>query len=437
MPVSFIRTSSIRTVGACLGLLLLTTMPAHAALVLLDRIAVVVDEDVIMASEVETRVRSIKSQIAASPNAQQPPESVIREQVLERLIVESLQLQIASRNGVRISDDELNQALRGIAAQNQLTLEQFQVAIAQDGLSWPEMREQVRREIAISRVQQGIMRRRIAITDQEIRNFLASELGETITADEYRIAHILLANPDNARPDDVRATRDKAERLVQDIAGGADFQSLAIEHSAGQNALNGGDMGWRKPAQLPSMFSDTVQSMKVGDVAGPIRSGRGYHLIKLLEKRGANTEGQIAQTRVRHVLVKPNEIRTDQEAEDLAKSLRQEIVSGREFAEVAKLYSDDPGSALSGGDLGWSRAGIFVPKFEEVMQGSEEGEISEVFKSEHGYHFLEVTGRRIEDFSERFKMGQAESYLRNQKFDEELENWIREIRDEAFVEIKI
>jgi len=416
---------------------LLLSFEAGAALVLIDRIAVIVDEDVIMQSEIDERLGPIKAQLAAQPNARTPSDEALQEQIIERLIVESLQLQTADRAGVRVSDDELNQALLGIARQNNMSLDQFRVALANDGMSWSQMREQVRREFAINRVQQGMMRRRIQVTEQEINNFLASELGETVTSDEFRLGHILLDLPSDPRADDIRLTRDKAEQLLGELESGADFGSLAIEHSAGQNALNGGDMGWRKPVQLPSIFSDLVEQMAVGEVKGPIKSGRGFHLIKLIEKRGAQAEGMIAQTQVRHVLIKPNEIRSELEAFELAKSLRKEIVDGREFAEVAKLYSDDPGSALSGGDLGWAQAGIYVPEFESTMHAAEIGDISEVIKTQHGYHFLEVTGRRIEDFSERFKMGQAENYLRNQRFDEELESWIREIRDEAFVEIKI
>lgn len=410
---------------------------ANAALVLIDRIAVIVDENVIMQSEIDERLRTIKAQLAAQPSpTRQPSDEALRKQIIERLIVESLQLQTADRAGVRVSDDELNQALSGIAAQNNMTLDQFRVALAQDGMSWGQMREQVRREFAISRVQQGVMRRRIQISEQEIKNFLASDLGATVTSDEYRLGHILLDLPSNPDANDIRATRDKAEALYQRLQEGADFASAAIEMSAGQNALNGGDLGWRKPAQLPSIFSDLVETMAVGELKKPIKSGRGYHVIKLIEKRGAAAEGMIAQTQVRHILIKPNEIRTDQESMELAKSLREEIVGGRDFAEVAKLYSDDPGSALSGGDLGWAAAGLYVPKFEATMHASEVNEISEVIKTEHGYHFLEVTGRRMEDFSERFKMGQAENYLRNQKFDEELDNWIREIREKAYIEIK-
>lgn len=419
------------------GSLTLVPLKVQAALVLIDRIAVVVDQDVIMQSEIDERMQGIKAQIAAQPGARVPGDDILQQQIIERLVIESLQLQMADRAGIRISDDELNEALAGIAQQNQMNIDQFRIALANDGMSWGQMREQVRREFAISRVQQGMMRRRIQVTEQEVKNFLASELGENVTADQYRLGHILIPVPERSSSDGVRALRDEAEGIVYQLENGADFGTMAIEFSADQNALSGGDMGWRKPAQLPTMFSDLVTDMKVGDLKGPIKSGRGYHIIKLIEKRGAEAQGQVAQTEVRHILIQPNEIRSEQESRELAMSLREEIIEGRDFAEVAKLYSDDPGSALSGGDLGWSRAGIFVPEFEATMSSSEIGETSEVFKTVHGYHFLQVTGRRVEDFSEQFKMGQAENYLRNQKFDEELENWIREIRDEAFVEVKI
>jgi peptidyl-prolyl cis-trans isomerase SurA len=412
------------------------TVSSYAALVLIDRISVVVDQDVIMQSEIDERMKAIKAQIAADPQTRAPSDDVLREQIIERLILENLQLQTADRAGIRISDDELNEALSGIASQNQMTLTQFRVALANDGVSWAAMREQVRREFSISRVQQGVMRRRIEVTEQEIDNFLATEVGESVTSDEYRLGHILITLPPNPSAQDIRTTRDKADSISTRLQEGADFGSLAIEFSEDQNALEGGDMGWRKPTQLPSMFSDLVADMKAGDIKGPIKSGRGFHLIKVMDKRGATSEGQIEQTQVRHVLIQPNEIRTGGECQDLAISLREEIVEGRDFADVAKLYSDDPGSALSGGDLGWSRAGVFVPEFESTMKAMDINQLSEVFKTAHGYHFLEVTGRRIEDFSERFKMGQAENYLRNQKFDEELANWQREIRDNAFVEIK-
>lgn len=417
-------------------LLALAPLYCYPVLIMLDRIVAIVDEDVVMQSEVSARMRSIKAQLASSGQGSMPPDDVMTSQIIDRLVLENLQLQMADRGGVRISDSELNIAMRGIAEQNRMTLEQFQQAILDDGISYVEMRDQIRRELMIGRVQKSIMRGRIQITEQEIKNFLESELGEVITADEFRLAHILLATPPKATAAQVMSVEREANELLARINAGADFQSLAVEMSAGQNALEGGDLGWRKPVQLPTMFSDIAQEMKTGEVRGPIKSGSGYHIIKLMQKRGAKAEGQVEQTEVRHVLIQTSEIRTDQEARELAESLREEVVGGRNFDEIAKLHSDDPGSALSGGDLGWTRAGIFVPKFEEVMSGMETNEISDVFHTEHGYHFLEVTGRRVEDFSDRFKMGQAENYLRSQMFDEELESWLREIKANAFIEIR-
>lgn len=421
-------------------ILLFTTMlfalgEANSSLVLLDRIAVVVDEDVIMLSEVEERLAAVKAQITANDEA--PPDDVLTEQVIERLIIEHLQVRMADRAGMRVSDAELNDTIQRIAAQNNLSLPQFQQAIEQDGMSYVAMREQVRREVTISQVQQGVMSSRIEISEQEMKNFLASELGEAIVADEYQLAHILLTIPENANTKEISAVRTQALDLIARVANGESFQALAIEHSAGQNASKGGDLGWRKPVQLPTIFADVAPEMNVGETKGPIKSGSGFHVITLIDKRGAKTQGQIAQTRARHVLVKPSEIRSDAEARELAENLRIEVSDGRDFEEIAKLHSEDPGSALNGGDLDWNQAGIFVPEFETMIHMLDLNVLSSVFKTSHGYHFLEVTGRRIEDFSEQFQQNMAAEYLRNQKFEEELNSWLREIREEAFVDIRI
>jgi len=408
---------------------------AQSSLVLLDRIAVVVDEDVIMLSEVEERLVAVKAQITANDEA--PPDDVLTEQVIERLIIEHLQIQMAERAGMRVSDAELNDTIQRIAAQNNLSLPQFQQAIEQDGMSYVAMREQVRREVTISQVQQGVMGSRIEISDQEMKNFLASELGAAIVADEYRLAHILLSIPDDANAKEISTVRTQALDLISRVSEGESFQALAIEHSAGQNASKGGDLGWRKPVQLPTIFADVAPEMAIGETKGPIKSGSGFHVITLTDKRGAKTQGQIAQTRARHVLVKPSEIRSDAEARELAENLRTEVSNGRDFEEIAKLHSEDPGSALNGGDLDWNQAGIFVPEFETMIHTLDLNVLSPVFKTSHGYHFLEVTGRRIEDFSEQFQQNMAAEYLRNQKFEEELNSWLREIREEAFVDIRI
>ena len=418
--------------------LLLSVLPllAQSATTIIDRIAIVVDQDVIMQSELEERFEAVRSQISSQKNARMPSDDVLKKQIEEQMIIESLQLQRAGRAGIRISDEEINNTLAQIAKENNLSLNEFKDALTVDGISWSGMRSRVSRELKINRLQQGTMRRRIQVSDQEIKNFLSSELGSNLTADQYRLGHILIPIPENPSNNDLKTASSQANSIFAKIEEGDDFRALALEFSSGQNSLEGGDLGWRKAAQLPTIFSDLVDNMEIGETRSPIRSGRGFHILKLFNKRGASTEGKIAQTRVRHVLVQPNEIRSENEANDLALSLRTEVVEGRDFEEIAKLYSDDPGSALSGGDLGWSRKGIFVPEFEKIMADSEINELSSVFKTVHGYHFLEVTGRRIEDFSERYRMSQAENFLRNQRFDQELSNWLREIREDAFIESK-
>ena len=409
---------------------------SHAELRIIDQIAVVVDEKVITLSEVTERVRLIQSTFLANKSRTAPPEDILVGQVIERLILEHLQLQIAERAGLRISDSELNQALQNIAKQNNLNLSEFRVALEADGQSYPNMREQVRREMIISQVQQGLVQNRISISEQELNNFLESDLGKAVISDEYRLAHILIATSDDDKESSSKI-KEEALSIISRSNAGESFESLAREYSMGQNASNGGDLGWRKPIQLPTIFADLVDDMEKNEIRGPIKSGSGFHIIKLMDMRGAKAEGHLEQTRVRHILIKPSEIRTDIEARELAENLRAQVVDGKSFEDVAKTSSEDPGSALGGGDLGWSVAGIYVPEFETMIESMEISALSPVFKTTHGYHFLEVTGRRIEDFSNKYQENMAENYLRSQKFDEELDAWLREIREEAFVDIRI
>ena len=425
-------------ITAILGLILMNVGQSATSddAIILDRIIAIVDEDVILQSELDARTARIKAQLA-STDSPLPPEPVLVSQVLERLILENLQLNMGYRGGIRIGDEQLNEAMQRIAVRNNLSLMEFQQALAADGMSYAEMREEIRREMVIGHVQQSMVNSRLTISEQEIENFLESEVGQTVTADEYRVSHILIALAENPSRDQIANARDDAQALVDELGQGTDFAGLAAARSAGQNALTGGDVGWRKVVQMPTIFADVVPAMSPGDIHGPIKSGSGYHIIKLMEIRGAVAEGQVEQTEVRHVLIQPSEIRSEQEAMELADLLREEALNGKAFDEIARLHSEDPGSALSGGDLGWSAAGLFVPEFEDQMHRSEIGVISPVFRSEHGYHFLEVTGRRIEDFSKEFKRQQAENYIRNQRFDEELQVWAREAREDAFVEIRM
>tara|TARA_A100001011_G_scaffold133586_1_gene140819 strand:- start:1176 stop:2453 length:1278 start_codon:yes stop_codon:yes gene_type:complete len=411
-------------------------MKSHAELRIIDQIAVVVDEKVITSSEVIERVQLVRSSFLADKSRDTPPENVLVGQVVERLILEHLQLQIAERAGLRISDSELNQTLQSIAKQNNLNLSDFRLAIEADGQSYSNMREQVRREMIINQVQQGLVQNRISISEQELHNFLESDLGKAVISDEYRLAHILIASSEEDK-DSTSKIKAEALSIIKRSNAGESFEALAREYSTGENAGNGGDLGWRKPIQLPTIFADLVDDMKKDEIRGPIESGSGFHVIKLIDRRGAKSEGNVEQTRVRHVLIKPSEIRTDTEAREIAENLRDQVINGKSFEEIAKINSEDPGSALSGGDLGWSVAGIYVPEFEAMIRSMEMSDLSPVFKTTHGYHFLEVTGERIEDFSTQYQRNMAENYLRSQKFDEELDTWLREIREEAFVDIRL
>ncbi len=419
-----------------LGALLLGQgLLAQAEVRLLDRVVAIVDNDVVMQSQLDQRLRDVQQTIAKR-GAALPPEHVLTQQVLERLIIESIQLQIGERSGIRITDEELNQALETIAQRNGLSLEQFRQALAQDGLSFADAREQVRREMIISRVRQRRVAERIQVTEQEVQNFLASDLGKMQLSEEYRLANILIPVPDGASPETLQAAARQADELYQQLRQGADFAQLAIARSASETALEGGEMGWRKAAQLPPPFDSMIGALQPGEVTEPVRTPGGFIILKLLEKRGGG--GQVREeVHVRHILIKPSEIRSEAEARRLVERLYERIQAGEDFAELAKSFSEDPGSALNGGDLNWIDPNALVPEFREVMANTPSGQLSKPFKTPYGWHVLEVLGRRATDSSAQVREQQAVNLLRNRKYDEELQAWLRQIRDEAYVEIKL
>ena len=417
-----------------LGALLLGTA-AHAQVQSLDRVVAIVDNDVIMQSQLEQRLREVEQTIAKR-GAELPPQEVLNQQVLERLILENIQLQIGERSGIRISDEELNQAMATIAQRNNLTLDQFRAALARDGLSFDDAREQVRREMVISRVRQRRVAERIQVTDQEVQNFLASDLGKLQLSEEFRLASIMIPLADGASPDEIQAAERQTMQIHQQLRQGADFTQLAISRSAGETALEGGEIGWRKAAQLPPPFAEMLGRLAVGEVTEPVRTPGGFMILKLLDKRGG--EAQVRdEVHVRHILIKPSAIRSDAEAQRLIERIYERIRSGEDFAELAKNFSEDPGSALNGGDLNWIDPNMLVPEFREVMADTPSGQLSRPFKSPFGWHILEVLGRRATDTSEQARKQQALNVLRNRKYDEELQAWLRQIRDEAYVETKL
>lgn len=421
-------------IGGFIFLLISLTNAAYATPTPIDRVAAIVDDNIIMASELNEKVDFFRNDIAKRSN-QLPPDDILRQQVLERLVLESIQLQMADRAGLRVDDDTLNQTIEKIAQQNNMTKEKFRQSIEKEGQSYQNIREQIRRDLLISELRQKTVGRRIRITEQDIKTFMASELGKNKTAGDYRLGHILIALPAHADEKTIKKTQARANKTHQTLIAGASFQETAIKQSAGQNALEGGDLGWRNAAQLPSLFAEQVKSMNVGDVAQPIRSASGFHIIKLLDLRGGESHF-VKQTRARHILIKPNEIRSLDEAESLADKIRNDILAGEEFAGLAKTFSEDPSSARNGGDLDWVTPGSLVPEFEKVMANIQIGKISKPFLTQYGWHILEVLERRKKDMGKEYKINQARNFLSKRRYEEELESWVREIRQEAYVDIK-
>ncbi len=411
-----------------------TATPAHADIEWLDRIAAIVDDDVIMASDVAQRMADIQAQLAAR-KVNIPPDDVLRKQVLERLILESIQMQLGNRMGVRIDDDALNNAIAGIARQNGMSLREFADKLGTEGSDYALFRDQVRRDMVINRVRQRRVSDRVRITDSDVTDFLKSADARAMFSDSFRISHILVAVPQSASVEVVKAAEEKAQKLLAEAKAGADFADLAVRNSDAANALEGGDLGWRNGAQLPSLFASIITPMKAGDIAGPLRSGSGFHIVKLVDRKG-DADRVVQQSKVRHVLIKTSAIRTANEAKELAQQLLDRVKNGADFAEVAKKNSDDPGSALTGGDLGWVSPGQMVEEFERQMNATEPGQLSAVFETQYGWHFLQVLERRDQDTSEEFRKLQARNAVWKRKFDSELENWLREIRNEAYVDIK-
>jgi len=409
--------------------------PASAQYQELDAIVAVVEDDVVLASELVERLEMVREQFSDN-NQPLPPNDILMSQLMERLILESLQVQEAERRGVVVDDETLTRAVGSFAANNNMSIEQFAQRLEQDGRNYPEFREQIRREMLMQRLQQAVVNRRISISEQDIEDLLDSPYYQELLSDEFRVGHILLALEPNANQETIAAAEEAAIEIVKELRDGADFTQMAISRSAGSRALEGGDLGWRKAAELPTLFAEYVVQMEVGDVSPPIASGSGLHIVKLLEQRGAGTQKE-EQALLRHILVMPSEIRTPEQTEALIKDIHSRVLAGEDFAELAVEFSEDPGSALAGGDLGWTSGSEFVPAFRAVMAATETGSVSEPFRSEYGWHVMEVLDRREQDMSEEARKDMALQILHGRRFEEELEKWMKELRDEAFVEIRM
>jgi len=431
--------SGLRTLGLSL---LLGATTCWAELVPLDGIAAIVNEDVVMQSELrahtEQYYQQIQRQAAQQQQSQQvPPKEALVSQVLDKLILDRIQLAMAERAGINISDKELNEALTRSAEQQNLTFDQFVAMAHNDGLTLTQLREQFSQDMIIGRVQQGMVKRRIEISDQEVDNFLNSEEGQQMTSPDLNVGHILLTLASSASPAEVETALAHAAQLRQQAIDNSDFRNIAILNSRGPNALKGGDLGWRKAMQLPPLFSQALANLQPGEISLPLQSDAGIHLLKLYERRGGGGEQLVQQTEIRHILVKPNEILSKEAALEEISELRERIVAGEDFADLARQFSEDPGTALKGGELGWSSSGQFVPIFESTAATLAIDEMSEPVFSQFGWHIIQVTGRRSEDFSEKLIINQARNALGQRKYAEELPIWLQEIRSEAFVDIRL
>lgn len=402
----------------------------------LDRIVAVVEDGVILESELDHKVQSIKRGLEQN-NTALPPESILVRQVLERMIVEKIQVQLADKAGIRVDDETLRMAVKQIAERNKISVDELRGSLEAEGVSYADFLNQIRSEITIGRLRANQVNSQVKVSDREIDHYLESEQKSGVKADsEFLLGHILVATPQAASAADIQKAKDKAEAIFGELKKGADFKQIALQSSDDPEALKGGDLGWRKLAQIPTLFADLVPTMREGDLQGPIRSPNGFHIIKLLGVKGGE-QRTVTKTHVRHILIKPNETLSDADAENKLRGLKERIANGEDFAELARAHSDDKGSAIKGGDLGDVEPGALVPPFEEAMNKLGPNEISAPVQTQFGWHLIQVLERRESSDSDEAQRAQARDAIFKRKVEEETELWLRQIRDEAYVEIRL
>ncbi|CAA0120640.1 Chaperone SurA [BD1-7 clade bacterium] len=412
----------------------LVSLQCHADYEPMDKILAIVDNGVVTQSEFDQKITVIRKNFEMSGQPE-PPEAQLHQQVLDRLILDELQLQMAQRAGVHISEDRLTQTMANIAERNGTTLQGMVTDLEARGESFSDMREQVRNELTIQQVQQGNLRSRIQVTEKEVREYLSSIEGKDRMTTRYKISHVMLSLP-QPQPAEVDA---KAEKTLANIAQSLRNGLSTFTDYTGGKTINGfqisnGDLGLRTEEDIPSMFRDMVMNGDKGDFSAPIRSGGGWHIVVIDEVTGKAQ--MVHQNHARHILIKLSEVRTDRQAKRAIDDIHNRLQQGGDFTLLAKEYSEDPGSAMQGGDLGWSMPGQFVPEFEETLARLKDNEISQPFKSEFGWHIMEKMGERVHNMTEESRQNQAYQTLYERKFAQELDNWLLKIRDEAFVEVK-
>lgn len=400
----------------------------------LDKIIAVVDEDVIMQSELEQQIERARNDIRRR-GSEPPSYAVLEKQVMERLILQKIQIQIAAQTGVKVTEEALDKAIGDIARKNNLTDAKFKEILATEGYDYSIFREDIRREILVSRLRREEVDKRVQVSDREIDNYLSNqERGESDDA-EFQIAHVLISIPDGASEKEQREVRAKADEALKRVNGGEPFRQVAISMSDGTDALEGGDLGWRKLGEIPSLFADTARNFAVDQVSGVITSPTAYHIIKLTGRRNG-AKVMVDQTHVRHILINTSELVPDSEAVARLRKIRDRLDAGEDFATLAKTNSDDRASALQGGDLGWTSKGQMVPEFEEAMGSSPEGDVSAPFRTQYGWHILQVLKRRQYDGTVEVNRAKARESVTERKREEAFQEWQRRLRNEAYVELR-
>lgn len=402
---------------------------------MIDRVAAVVNDGVVLKSELDEQIDGVTQRLKQA-GQELPQQSVLRQQVLERLILQEIQMQRAGRAGIRINDEQLNQALADVAARNNIQLSQLPTALAQQGVEYAGYRENVRREMTLQVLRQRDVIQRINVSPRELEQFVERQKSRPSELNEYDLSHILIAVPQDPTPQQLEDAAKRAQDVSDRARRGEDFAKLAVAYSNSQTALEGGKLGWRKGPEIPTVLADLVAQLKSGETSAPLRTPSGYHIVRLNEMRGNDQQVVVQQTHARHILLKPTEIQDDATIAQRLRSVRERILKGEEFAGLAKTLSEDPGSAAEGGDLGWTSPGTFVPEFDKAMDALAENEISEPFRSQFGWHIVQVLGRRQFDSTDELRRQRAFMQLRESKADEETELWLRRLRDEAYVDIK-
>src|ERR1700689_43418 len=403
---------------------------------LLDRVVAIVNDGVVLNSDLDAQIDAITERMRQQ-RLELPPQNVLRQQVLERLVVQEIELQHAGRAGVKVTDEMLNPALTDVAKRNNIPLTQLPDTLKQQGVDYPSYREEVRKEITLTVLRQRDVLQHISVTPREIDQFLDKQARTPSEHSEFNVSHILISVGQEASPEQIDAAAKRAQDVYERAKGGEDFAKLAVAYSNSQTALEGGALGWRKGSELPTFLSDTVAKLKPGEVGEPLRTPTGFHIVKLNEVRGGSSENSVEdQIHVRHILMKTNELADDATVRTKLLAIRERILKGEDFAGIAQVSSEDPGSAAEGGDLGWSGPGTFAPEFETVINGLKDNEMSEPFHTQFGWHLAQVLGHRRYDNTNEIKRRQAMEAIRASKADEETELWLRRMRDEAYVDFK-